>query len=1183
MNEENNYPVTDAAALDDMKLGDEATYGTDITAEEDEFADVMGDTELGEMMQYVNDSAGATDAGPDMAGSPMQPAVNAQENPTAPTSMEPDNALVRRNQGESNVPYIGPAIDFSVGTVKTASDMAGQALGGVDDAVRNTLNLVPYVEDVTTWLDETFTGGNYHDGIAPAKTTVGAFTRETAKFMTGFLPSSRTIKKVAVLSKMGRATKDMLAGAITEFAVRAPDEARFADLLIDMGVSKNAVTEWLKSDKNDSVIEARVKNVVEGAIASGLVEGVMKLGRMYKQWRKVKKDQPELEAHANDVINSDEIEGKAVVEALAKYGDPEASILHAVTKSAKVAGGKKAAATKATKDISAKNIHEDSKGIKVGEDTTVYVNYARISKSEDVKQAIQMITEHTKPLIGKAKRYTMSHAEQVEYAERLGMTEKELLNRPDGSVWNAEQVIAARTLWENAAENLVVAAEKGAAPNAGKIDAYLFRRMQSVFTAINAEVRGASAESSRSLRAWGIEAPELASKARLMSALLDESGGLASSKLMAERVLLLARNGTLTSRAGVKMLDKSAGAKALDAFREAWVAGLLWLPSTHVVNGASAVVVLMHQLANRKLASLMTDSIHADEAAFAVHGMMGAMKDAFRYAGKAFKSGDAGYWAGKAETQRTPAWTAEAFGLKSDTTMGNMVDSVGSFARSPLKALGATDEFSKTIAYRGELHALSLREAAAKGLTGDALAKEIAKTLNNPPARMKVMAADAATYATFQDKAGQFASFLAKIRNDPGTNVVGRFALTMVLPFVKTPARILNYAMEHSPAALMQKKFWSDINSGDPARAAMAKAKIATGTTMMAIAMDWTDSGQLVGYGPRDKAEREVWLANNNQPYSVKVGDKWYSYNRMDPIGMMFGFAGDIADITHRYELGDKDMDELGEISAGMMLSIANVVVNKNYMQGFARTLNAMTDPERYGKWWLGSNIATFLPMTTLAGGITRVMDDQQLRQQNTIGDFFKSRLGDMAKTLTPIRDMWGRAVHKRSGLGPIYDFISPVAAKPIVKQPINDEILRLAKSPMRGKAAVPRRIGKNTTFMEVAVDFSEWPNVFDQYAHAAGRDPIELTGKPLMETLNDMVNGEGFYGQIYSNMTSDFQKLDMIGGLVEMQRQRAQWKIYNDPANVGFKNWLGEMQQNGLKIKQGDETAVESVPFPQP
>lgn len=1167
---------------EENKYGDDAVYNTDISREEDAYSDVMGDTDIGEMMQYVNDADMATDAGPDMAGSPVQPGLPNAQNPVAPTPMEPDQSKIERNKGESGVPYLGPALDFSVAAVKTVGDATNQGMAGVDDAVRNTLNLVPYVEDFTTWLDETFTGGEYHEGMEPAKTAVGGFTREVTKFLTGYLPSARGIKKVAALARMGRASKELLAGAITEFAVRAPDEARFSDMLIKAGVPKNFVTEGLKSDPKDSKFEARIKNALEGTIAAGAVEGVIKAVRLYKQWRKVKNDQPELVAHAEDVVKADEIEGKAVVEALKKWGDPEAAVLHAVVKGSKVAAGKKGAATKATKDIDAQKLIEESKGIKVGEDTTVYVNYGRISKSEDVKQAIQMITEHTKPLIGKSKRYTMSHKQQVEYAERLGMTEKELLNRPDGSVWSAEQVIAARTLWENAAENLVVAAGKAAAPNAGKIDAYLYRKMQSVFTAINAEVRGASAESSRSLRAWGIEAPELAAKARMMSQMLDEHGGLASSKQMAERVLMLARNGTLTSKAGVKMLDKSAAAKVVDAFREAWVAGLLWLPSTHVVNGVSSMVVLMHQLANRKVASMMTDSIHSDEAAFALHGMMGSIKDAFRYFGKAFKSGDGGYWAGKAETTRQPAFTAEAFGLKSDTVVGNTVDAIGTGFRGSLRVLGATDEFSKTIAYRGELHALSLREASAKGLTGDDLAREIAKTLNNPPQRMKIMAQDAATYATFQDKSGQVASFLAKLRNDPGTNVVGRFALTMVLPFVKTPSRILNYTMEHSPAALMQKKFWSDINSGDPARAAMAKAKIATGTSMMAIALDWTDSDQLTGYGPRDKAERDVWL-QEHKPYSLKVGGKWHSFNRMDPIGMMFGFAGDIATITHRYELGDADMDELSEMSAGMVLAMANVLVNKNYMQGFARTLNAVTDPERYGKWWLGSNLATFMPMTTLAGGVTRAMDDQIVRQQNTIGDFYSSRLLSMAETLAPTRDMWGRVIHRRSGYGATYDFISPIAAKPIVKQPINEEIMRLAKSPMRGDASVPRRLQKNTTFMEVKVDFSQWPHVFDQYAEAAGRDPIELTGKPLMETLNDMVNGEGFYGQIYEYMSSDFQKLDMIGGLVEMQRQRAQWKVYNDPDNAAFKTWLGDMQQNSMKIKQGDESAMETVPFPTP
>ena len=1179
MSEENKYPLTDPRILDDLKLGDAAMYETDVTEEDDELADMLGDSEIGQMMRYVSDAAGGNTNAIDPA--PGAGAVPVGQGSVQTFIGEDDGQAKTNTQtGVRSVPYIGPAIDFGIGTMRATGDVAVQSLAGVDDAVRNTMNLIPFVEDLTQWLDNTFGDGDYDPGLNPPKTIAGGFAREATKFLTGFIPVSRGIKAVSWAAKAGRVTKETVAGAITEFAVRAPDDARLADMLLSIGLPNNLITSYLKTDKADSKLEARFKNAIEGAIGSQLAEGIFKAVKYVKQLRKVKKDNPEVLAHADVSIKSDEIEGKAMVEALKRLGDPEAAIVQTIARGAKVAATKKAAGTRATKDLTAEKISKDAKGIDLGKDGTVFVNYARIAKAEDVKQAIHMITENTKPLIGKTKRFSLSQKQQKEYAERLGMTERDLLNRPDGSVWTAEQVIAAKSLWENAAENLVVAAGKAAAPTASKIDTYLYRRMQSTFAAINAEIRGASAESSRALRAWGIEAPELANKARLMNRLLDEHGGIETSKQMAERVLALAKNGLLTSKAGVRFLDKSAGAKGLDAVREAWVAGLLWLPSTHVVNGTSAIMVLMHQLANRKVASMMSDSVHADEAAFAVHGMVSAMKDAFRYAGKAYKSGDSGYWAAKAETGRVPAFTAEAFGLQSESTLGQLVNGVGTFARTPLRVLGATDEFSKTIAYRGELHMLALRDATAKGLKGDEMAKAIANTLENPPARMKIQSMDAALYATFQDKGGAFSSFLAKVRNDPNTNVVGRFALTMVLPFVKTPARILNYSIEHTPIALMQRKFWQDINGADPAKAAIAKAKIATGTSMMAISLDLADSGVMTGNGPRDKAEREVWL-QDHQPYSLKVGDKWYSFNRMDPMGMLFGFSADVADITHRYELGDTDMDELSELVAGGVLASANVMINKNYMQGFARTLNAVTDPDRYGKWWVGSNIATFIPMTTLAGGLTRALDDQILRQQNNVGDFFKARLFNMAKTLTPIRDMWGRIVHKRSGIGAIYDFTSPIAAKPIKIEPINTELARLAISPLRGDASVPRKIGKNTTFMQVKVDFSQWPQVYDQYAELAGSAPVDLTDKPLLETLNEMVQGKGPYGEMYESLEGDFQRLDMIGGLVEMQRLKAQYTVYTDPANAGFKEWIEQMQANGAKIKQGDENALETIPLP--
>jgi hypothetical protein len=33
--------------------------------------------------------------------------------------------------------------------------------------------------------------------------------------------------------------------------------------------------------------------------------------------------------------------------------------------------------------------------------------------------------------------------------------------------------------------------------------------------------------------------------------------------------------------------------------------------------------------------------------------------------------------------------------------------------------------------------------------------------------------------------------------------------------------------------------------------------------------------------------------ANRWQPYSIQIGGRWYSYNRLDPLGMMMGMAAD--------------------------------------------------------------------------------------------------------------------------------------------------------------------------------------------------------------------------------------------------------------------------------------------------
>src|SRR3546814_8007448 len=84
-------------------------------------------------------------------------------------------------------------------------------------------------------------------------------------------------------------------------------------------------------------------------------------------------------------------------------------------------------------------------------------------------------------------------------------------------------------------------------------------------------------------------------------------------------------------------------------------------------------------------------------------------------------------------------------------------------------------------------------------------------------------------------------------------------------------------------------------------------------------------------------------LANGWQPYSIKIGDQYYSYRRLDPFAMTFGTAADLA--TMGNGTTDKQRDK------GAALWTASVVANlanRTWLSGVTDALEALQDPERY-------------------------------------------------------------------------------------------------------------------------------------------------------------------------------------------------------------------------------------------
>jgi hypothetical protein len=534
----------------------------------------------------------------------------------------------------------------------------------------------------------------------------------------------------------------------------------------------------------------------------------------------------------------------------------------------------------------------------------------------------------------------------------------------------------------------------------------------------------------------------------------------------------------------------------------------------------------------------------------------------------ALKTGETGGALGKIDLPRARSVSADAFALERTGGAGRAVDFIGEVFRVPGRLLGAEDEFFKTIGYRMELHAQGLRQAAGEGLKDDALFARKAELVANPPEAMRIAAADAALYSTFTNRAGWFGDAVLRLRgaDNPASPVL------LALPFVRTPVNIARYAFERTPLAPLVGQWRADIAAGG-ARRDIALARMATGTGIMLVAMDYADSGLVSGRGPGDAGEREVLLRQGWKPYSIRVGERWVSYNRADPFGMTMGFAADIAAGFKRGEIDADDVDEWQEVTALAIAAVAQVTVNKTYMQGFAEAVSVLNDPGRYTEGYVNDLVASFVPFTALSGAIESAADPA-LSEVNNPSDAITARIAGLSDSLPPRRDLWGETVNLESGLGRTYDFFAPWSSSAAKKSPIDAELQRLG--------AGVSRIAKKTSFDGVPVNLGDWPEVYDAYTSLAGnglkhpawnlgaRDFLDrvATGKHAMAAVYDIASGG-----------KDGGKAAFIRNAITEYRQMAQAAILADPEFARFADHVraekARIDQRKLPVLAGGRAQI--------
>lgn len=559
-------------------------------------------------------------------------------------------------------------------------------------------------------------------------------------------------------------------------------------------------------------------------------------------------------------------------------------------------------------------------------------------------------------------------------------------------------------------------------------------------------------------------------------------------------------------------------------FLEAWINGLLSGPQTHAANMTGNLAVAAVLIEERQMASFLKPAwgkepgVAMGEAGAMLQGSVLGIVDGLRLAAKTIRTGESQFASDKYEyllsKNQQPvrkAITAENLGLSGPLGVG--VDFLGNAIRLPGVFLGAEDALFKGMAQRMELHAQAYRKASAEGLRGKEFGDRVSYLVDRPTEEMVLSASEFADYATFTKELGATGQAAQRFLNSHPM-------IKVFLPFFRTPTNIMKFVGERTPLGLLSENVRADISRGG-ATGQLALAKLINGSLIMGAAAVLAQAGLMTGSGPKNRSQRQLWIQDGWQPYSLNIGGKYYDMARFEPVGTLMGIAADIA-LINEFNQGEVDQGDLEDLAVSAALAGYQVFSMKSYLAGVGSWLEAINDPDRHGSRVISQLAGSVVPSIVAQGSQAYV--DPKIREVRDSVDAIMNRIPGLSDKLEARLDIFGREQLRPGRLGP--DIASPMRVSEAKKDPVLDEMNRLGMAvsmPSRFVMGKPPGGGglfgvgeKDTPWHGVELKPKEYTLL------------VKLAGKATYNTLSELIGDsptEEEYGQ---QNVHDFLKTEM-------------------------------------------------------
>lgn len=257
---------------------------------------------------------------------------------------------------------------------------------------------------------------------------------------------------------------------------------------------------------------------------------------------------------------------------------------------------------------------------------------------------------------------------------------------------------------------------------------------------------------------------------------------------------------------------------------------------------------------------------------------------------------------------------------------------------------------------------------------------------------------------TFREELGKVAQLAERARLSGG---VGGHGFRLMMPFFPTPVNIARFTARRIPLLGLVGRNGKELMSGNRELVVDAMTRQLVGAAFLAPIVSWAVSGLISGPGPKDKAARDQMRRSGWQPFSARIGDRWWSYTGFSPVSEVLAIAGSVADSYRTEGIVPSEQRAMQAAFAAFQ-----TWADQPFLTGVGDVASAIWDRDTPAEYRINGVVQNFVSGTVIPRGVAWLARALDPTAREYPEDTLSKLMQDFPATrgdARPLRDALGR------------------------------------------------------------------------------------------------------------------------------------------------------------------------------